>query len=199
MLLIAITGGIGAGKSVVSRILVSMGYEVYDTDSNAKRLMDASPAIKAALVSAFGSEVVVEGDIDRKKLAEIVFADSRKLAVLNGIVHKAVIDDIMVWSRDRAPKDNTLFVETAVLYQSGLDRHVDEVWEVTAPEEVRLHRVMNRNNMSRRDVMARIASQKVDDTERTIPMVHTLCNDDVTPLLPQVLVRIDSVRSLALR
>ena len=197
--LIAITGGIGAGKSVVSRILTSMGYDVYDTDSRAKSLMDSSELIKARLVDNFGEKVVVDGSIDRKLLAQIVFSDPDKLARLNKMVHGAVIDDVKRYCSVANPKDNIVFVETAILYQSGLDSLVDEVWEVTAPEDVRIERVVRRNNMSPGEVRARIASQTAERIERTIPVVHTLFNDDVTPLLPQVLVRLDSIRSLALR
>ncbi|MDE6436166.1 MAG: dephospho-CoA kinase, partial [Muribaculaceae bacterium] len=88
--LIAITGGIGSGKSVVSRVLRAMGYPVYDCDSQAKAIMDADAEIHRRLCSEIDAAVVTDGVIDRKRLAEIVFNDKAKLAVLNAIVHSAV-------------------------------------------------------------------------------------------------------------
>ena len=96
--LTAITGGIGAGKSVVARILGAMGYEVYDSDSKAKMLMDNSADIKSRLVSAFGPGVIDNnGQIDRRRLASIVFSDNDALQKLNSIVHGAVLNDIDMW------------------------------------------------------------------------------------------------------
>lgn len=182
--LIAITGGIGAGKSVVSRILSTMGYAVYDTDSHARRIMDCSTALKDELVRHFGDRVLVNGCIDRPYLASVVFNDSEKLKTLNSLVHSAVIEDLLRW-RDGL-NCSIAFVETAILYQSGLDKHVDSVWEVTTPEDVRIARVMRRNGITRDEVKARIASQ-YHRPEHPHPKVTQLVNDDSTPLLPQIL------------
>ncbi len=183
--LIAITGGIGAGKSVVSNILRTMGYDVYDTDFEAKRLMDNDPVIKQRLCSEISPDAVsADGVIDRRHISSIVFADSEKLQTLNAIVHRAVIDDITGW-RTQADHRDTIFVETAILYQSGLDHIVDEVWEVIAPEFIRIQRVMSRNNCSREEVIARIEAQNFSPAE-IHDSVNTIVNDNDRPILPQI-------------
>lgn len=183
--IVAITGGIGAGKSVVSRVLRALGYPVYDCDSRAKALMDCDAAIKARLAGEIAREVICDDAIDRAALARIVFADSFKLAKLNAIVHEAVRLDIADWvSRQSAHR---VFVETAILYQSGLNRMVDAEWRVTAPEELRIERVMARNGLSADAVRARIESQRFEPApDEPRPALHELLNDGITPLLPQI-------------
>lgn len=198
-MLIAIVGGIGSGKSVVSRMVSIMGYEVYDCDSHAKQLMDASDDIKVRIKSEIHPECVTGGRIDRKRLAEIVFDDDEALQKLNCIVHTAVREDLKKWVSDRNGKstdrngkgvpvcdDNVLFVETAILYQSGLDRIVDWVWEIVAPLELRVKRVMARNSVDRKEVMARIESQNSYIPSTLHPSVTHIINDGKHPLLPQV-------------
>lgn len=182
--LIAISGGIGCGKSVVSTILCRLGYLVYDCDTRAKLLMDSSREIMDRLVNEIHESVVVDGRIDRKRLSQLVFSDADKLARLNSIVHGEVKADLSRWA-DRHSGDNTLFVETAILYQSGLDKMVDEVWEVVAPLALRIERVMGRNGCTAAEVESRIASQTVD-VESPHASVHKIVNDGSTPILPRV-------------
>lgn len=181
--LVAISGGIGCGKSVIATILRKMGYHVYDCDDRAKRLMDNDSAILARLAEEIDREVVVDGVIDRKRLSEIVFVDTAKLDRLNEIVHGAVRSDITAWVADT--DGDTLFVETAILYQSGLDRMVDEVWEVVAPQELRIERVMGRNGCTREEVVARIKAQDVE-IEQPHGKTFEIVNDGFIPILPQI-------------
>ena len=118
-MLIAVTGGIGAGKSVVCRVLRAMGYPVFDCDSEAKALMDADCDIKRRIAIEIDESAVCGGSIDRRRLAEIVFADAEKLEILNSIVHGAVRQRIAEWAQTLAGR--LLFVETAILFQSGLN------------------------------------------------------------------------------
>ena len=180
--LIAITGGIGCGKSIVSLILKEIGYEVYDCDCKAKYLMDNSPTIKDCLKSTFGNDIIIDGTINRVKLANIVFNNKEKLVKLNNIVHSSVKEDLISWKLENS-HNKLLFVETAILYQSGLDSIVDEVWEVNAPLEIRIERVMKRNNISRQDVLSRIESQKC---EILTPADYIITNDDKVAILPQL-------------
>lgn len=184
--LIAISGGIGSGKSVVAKILRLLGYEVYDCDSEAKRLMDESVEIKDSLRKLIG-ECVINTDlsINRRQLAEIVFSDSEKLLTLNGIVHGAVKNDILTWRETRKSKIEPLFVETAILYQSGIDKIVDYVIEVTAPIEIRLQRVMNRNGFNREEVLQRIESQQIQQFTPHSNIIY-VDNSGDQPLLPQI-------------
>ena len=151
---VAITGGIGSGKSVVSRLLRVEGYPVYDCDSQAKRIMDNDAEIQRQLQNAFGEDVVVDGVIHRQKLASLVFGNSENLRKLNSIVHPAVIADIKKWSV--AEQKDLVFVETAILRESGMETLVDEVW------------VMLRNNMPEEDVRKRIDSQN-DNPKFSVP------------------------------
>lgn len=196
MRLIAITGGIGSGKSVVSTILSKLGYAVYDCDSRAKHLMATSDEIRRELVAEFGAEVVREdGSIDSQRLAKRVFGNSEALQRLNGIVHPRVKQDILRWAREHdeanagdgsrcRPHSGAAFVETAILRESNLHTIVDEEWQVTAPEEVRVARVMKRNGLTETEVRARIASQS------SYKVAHPIVNDGVTALLPQIMSRL---------
>ena len=182
--LIAIIGGIGAGKSVVSHVLRALGYKVYDSDSEAKRLMDTSENIKNDLSTFIDKNVVDNnGTIDRKKLADIVFNDADKLLLLNKIVHAAVRDDIREFTHQS--QQYPVFVETAILYQSEIDRMVDAVWDVTAPVDVRICRVMKRNSLTAEQVKARIESQQFTP-ENPHPNLTVIINDDKTAVLPQI-------------
>lgn len=182
-MLIAISGGIGSGKSMVCRVLRCMGYDVYDCDSEAKRLMDASNSMKSAIARDICADVIIGSKIDRKRLAEIVFSDSMMLDRLNTIVHSEVRSDILSWSANK----QIAFVETAILYQSGLDKLVNEVWEVTAPNALRVRRVMLRNGMSAEEVQRRINAQEDFEPESTHRCVKFIENDDLKPLLPRII------------
>lgn len=186
--LIAVTGGIGAGKSVVCKVLRVLGYAVYDTDAHARKLMNTHPGLIHALKERFGHNIyTAHGELDRQRLSSIVFPNPTELAALNGIVHATVLEDVERWRNSFAGKTDKVFVETAILYQSGMDAMVDGVWEVTADKDTRIERVMARNNMCRRDVEARIAAQCHDIPANPELPVHLIVNDDSHPVLPQIL------------
>ncbi len=181
--LIAVVGGIGSGKSVVCRILSTMGYDVYDCDSRAKQIMDFSEEIKSRIASEISAEVITDGgQINRQLLASIVFTDNSLLTALNSIVHSAVIKDLMTWSNGRS----IAFVETAILYQSGLDKYVDEVWNVIAPLDMRVGRVCRRNGLSENEVVSRIKSQDSFVPKQRHTRVIDIVNDGSMPLLPRI-------------
>lgn len=183
--LIALTGGIGSGKSVVSKILLAMGYPVYDCDSMAKQIMDADLDIHTRLCEEIHPQSVVEGVIDRALISKIVFEDKAALARLNAIVHSAVKAHLNRWVVSRQTNGaKKVFVETAILIQSGLIDMVDDIWEVFAPIEVRIERVKKRNGLSNSQICARIESQKSESLEG---VVHkTIYNSPEDALLPQI-------------
>lgn len=182
--IIAITGGIGSGKSVVSRILEKLGYPVYDCDSHAKEIMNKDYDIKRTIQSKVCHDAIdSNGDIDRKAIADVVFSDHSKLEVLNRIVHSAVLNDFLVWAS--ASHSELVFVETAILYQSGLDKIVHEVWEVKAPEDLRIERVCVRNSISPAEVKARINSQNIE-VNNPHPNIKIIINDHYHSLLLQI-------------
>lgn len=180
--IVAVTGGIGAGKSVVCHALTALGFPVYDTDRAARRLMDAGADIKRAIAETVTPDAIApDGSINRPALAAVVFADTEKLGRLNRIVHGAVRSDFTNWANSL--NCQTLFVETAILYESGFDALVDEVWEVTAPEQVRIERVERRSGLSAGEIKRRIDAQ----SKAPRPDHRIILNDGVTPLIPQIL------------
>lgn len=179
--IVAITGGIGSGKSVICHILRALGYSVYDCDSQAKLLMDSDTAMQQRIASDVCAEAITPEGINRKALSECVFSNPVKLRTLNEIVHGAVRTHFKSWATSTAAP--TLFVETAILYESGFDALVNEIWEVTAPTHIRVARVVRRNALPADDVAKRIAAQSC----ATHPGHHIIINDDATPVLPQIL------------
>lgn len=182
--LIAVAGGIGSGKSVVCSILSAMGYPVYDCDSRAKAIMDSDAGIKRQIADRIDSQSILpDGSIDRARLAKVAFSDRGKLDILNSIVHGAVKADLRAWA---SGVDSELaFVETAILYESGVDKMVDAVWEVAAPQSVRIERVMRRNGMSAREAASRIEAQRFTPQARH-SHESVIDNGGTLPLLGQI-------------
>lgn len=179
--LIIIAGGIGTGKSVVSRMLRCMGKEVYDCDSRARLLMESDPQLQAKLAEAFGDDIYRNGRLDRQRLAAIVFNNRQALNSLNALVHPTVKHDITAWAHDR---QGTAWIESAIARESSLDSLAAEAWLVTAPLDVRIKRVMDRDQASAAQVESRIRAQECALPWRC-PVVE-LANDGATPLLPRL-------------
>ena len=187
MKLIAITGGIGTGKSVVSRVLRTMGYPVYDCDSEAKRLMVSSSSLVDGIKDLLGNEAyTAEGDLNKGYIASLIFADELLVKKMNSLVHPAVIRDIQEWAT--CTHQDLVFVETALLRESNMDLIIDEVWTVTAPLQLRIDRVARRSNLSEEQTKARIMNQ----SNETITDSKIIVNDNITPLLPQVLMLVEN-------
>ena len=173
-MLIGVTGGIGSGKSAVLREVEALGYPVYDTDAEAKRLIRETPAIREALTALFGEQTFADGNYQTRHVAAEVFAKPHLLQRLNAIVHPTVSDDLKRWAANK----HLAFVESAILFEACLDKMCDGVCIVTAPEEVRIERVIRRsgNTQTAEDIRRRIQAQ-----EKNIPhsAAHllTLCND----------------------
>lgn len=188
MRLIGLTGGIGTGKSTVARILRLRGYEVYDCDLEAKRLMDESLEVRRSLRDRWGEEIYnARGELDRRKVAQYVFADRREKAWLDSLVHGLVRDDVKRWAATHTDySHDTVFVESAILFTSGLADMCQEVWEVTAPLNTRVERVMKRSGLTREQALARIDAQR--EEQKICQSRHTrqIVNDGTTPLLDAI-------------
>lgn len=191
MKLIAITGGIGSGKSVVARMVEVMGFKVYDCDSRAKSLMVNDSIVRKELADAFGPSVYLpDGSLDWQRLSAVAFADDEALARLNAIVHPATARDMHRWASEQASQGARIaFVETALLRTAGLDNQVDAVWHVTAPAEVRIDRVMKRSALTAQQVRERMAAQSAEDGVATGE--SEIVNDNQSALLPQVMHLLD--------
>lgn len=182
---VGITGGIGSGKSYVAKVFKALGVPFYDADKEAKELMNTNPEIRDALVRAFGREVYdAEGRLNRSYLASQVFKDKDKLDRLNAIVHPIVIQHGADWSVSQTFPYS--LKEAALLFESGSYKQLDYTILVTAPEDVRIARVMQRDSVSRQDVLDRMSKQLPDEEKRALAD-FIIVNDGVESLLPQVL------------
>ena len=193
-MVIGITGGIGAGKSVVSRVLRCRGYEVYDCDAEAKALMDASDEIKMAIASRLGQECLgTDGSLNRRHIAGVVFADAAHRGWLNTLVHAKVHEDLE--RRIANSGSNPFFVESAILHTSHLDLKCDQVWIVDAPEPVRLARAVARDGADEQEVRRRMAAQASELDEIEAPTT-TIDNGGHLALLPQIDILLENSKLL---
>lgn len=184
MLKIGLTGNIGSGKSLVCRIFESAGVPVFHADEvGHSALLD--PTIRQELYRRHGESVFQpDGSVNRRALADIVFNQPAELAHLNSLVHPFVKNRFDEWCRQH---DSAPFVvhEAAILFESGFNRYFDKIILVTAPEAVRLQRVMARDGFSEAEVRARMARQWPENDK--IPLAdYVIINDGPTPLVPQV-------------
>ncbi len=158
MKIVGLTGGIGAGKTTVSRIFRLLGMPIYTADERSKAILDKDLFVRNKVVEIFGEKSYIGDVADRKFLAEKCFSNSDLLAQLNGILHPAVASDFASW-RDENSNASYLIKEAAILFESGSYKDCDNIIMVTAPEEVRITRVQERDEVSAEEVKARIAHQ----------------------------------------
>ena len=187
-MIIGLTGGIGSGKSTIARQLREMGYAVYDTDSEAKRLIVEDAHVREQMEELFGKEVYKDGVYQTAMVAQRVFADKSLLTQLNAIVHPAVKADILRWATMQDSPSfrkglgvGLCFVECAILYQAGFDKLCDKVIVVTAPEEIRLARAVARDHSTIEKVRARMRAQ---ETEKDILRADLVINNDGKTSIP---------------
>ena len=170
---VGVTGGIGSGKSTVTRMLESMGVAVYLSDDRAKELMAHDGSLRERIAARFGADAYVDGELNRRYLSERVFSNGEELAALNAIVHPAVMDDFNRWAEEQ--ESPYVVIESAILFEAGLEGRVDCVVSVLAPRELRIERAMARDGVVREDVERRIANQMSDD-ERTNRSKYAIVN-----------------------
>lgn len=161
MFKVGVTGGIGSGKSTVCRLFAAHGVAVYDTDAAAKELMNGDESLKRAIVERFGSQSYLDGQLNRCYLAERVFSSEEEREALNGLVHPAVIADFERWAEEQ--EGAYVLLESAILYEAGLEHHLDAVVAVLAPEKLRVERAMARDGATEEQIRSRMAAQLSDD------------------------------------
>ncbi|MCX6273241.1 MAG: dephospho-CoA kinase [Bacteroidetes bacterium] len=184
MLKIGLTGSIGSGKTLVSAVFRNLGVPVYNADLQAKRML-AYPYVIGRIRKEFGDKVInSEGEIDRRLLAAIVFPDNIKLEKLNQLIHPLVKGDFFCWTSlfHSAPY---IIHEAAILYESGFYRYFDKVIMVTAPETLRIKRVMERDNVSEITVRQRIQYQWPDGDKLKLAD-FVIDNEEKVLLLPEI-------------
>lgn len=164
--IIGLTGGIGSGKSKVALRFSALGIPCYIADDRAKDLMNTSTHLKEAVCKVFGSESYLDGVLNRPYIANLVFKDASALAQLNALVHPAVAQDFIEWvGVQEAPY---VIKEAAILFENGGSKLCDSVILITAPETLRLKRVLERDNSSVEAIQDRMSKQWSDD--RKIPL-----------------------------
>ena len=175
---IGIAGGIGSGKSYVCRQLQRRGITVYDCDSAAKRLIRTSPDIRRALTALIGPDTyTADGQLNKKAVAEFLLASEANAQAIDAIVHPAVFRDF--------EESGLEWMESALMYESGIYRLVDRVIVVTAPEEVRIRRVMERDHISREKVLEWMSRQLPQDEVRRRADFEII-NDGLTDIDQQI-------------
>ena len=162
MISIAITGGIGSGKSYIARMLEEYDIPIYNTDDEAKRLMVSDEGIRNDLVALLGEEVYVQGALNKSLLASYLFAHAENAARINGIVHPRVKTDFCRWMEQHADK-GIVGMECAILFEAGFEDAVDAVVMVYAPEALRIERAMKRDHATEAQIRARISAQMNDE------------------------------------
>ena len=182
---LAVTGGIGSGKSVVCHRLQVLGVPVYDCDARAKELMLSDEYLHRGLERMFGAECFTdEGTLNRKWLAERIFVDKDALKRMNELVHPCVKRDFKEWA-ERQDCD-IVAVESAILYESGLFEAVDKVMLVWADTETCISRICNRSGMTRTQILNRMANQMSVD-ELLVLADYSVFNDGETPVIPELM------------
>ena len=186
-MVVGLTGGIGSGKSTIARQLRMMGYMVYDSDGQAKRIIVEDLSVRKQLIQLFGEEVFIDGVYQTNIVAQQVFADKCLLEKLNAIVHPAVRADIEKQKASMGVGE-LLFVECAILYSSGIHALCDKVVLVTAPEEIRLQRTIQRDHSTIDKVRARMRAQGCEWQHQQVDVVlHNDGSRSINELCNQLL------------
>jgi dephospho-CoA kinase len=187
MFKVGITGGIGSGKSIVCRVFTLLGIPVYDSDARAKWVMQHDVVLKDQLQQAFGEKVyATSGQLDRPFLSALVFNNPEKLALLNSLVHPRVKVDFEEWvaAQVNAPY---LLKEAALMFESNAHQQVNRVITVSAPLEIRLARVLQRDPHRQAADVHAIIDKQISEDERQQRADYIIYNDDQQLVIPQVL------------
>lgn len=192
---LAITGGIGSGKSVVSRMLEIMGVPVYDCDIKAKRMMMGNTYIVSELKRMFGEECYNEdGSLNRSYIASCIFTDKDNINRVNALIHPLVKEDFNNWVLQQ--NASVVAVETAILYESGMIDAVDKVLVVWAGKETAIERTMARSGMSRLQVENRMENQMSAD-DLLLLSDYSICNDKGIPVMEQLVSLLEELKNIS--
>lgn len=184
MIKVGLTGNIGSGKTWVCQIFSALNIPIYYADLEARNILNSTQIIES-ISDTFGSEVLLNPkEIDRKKLASIVFNDAKELEKLNQLIHPQLREHFQLWSKAQTSK--YVIQEAAILFENGFDHLMDKTITIASPKSLRLKRVMERDRASKEEVLARMNSQWSDERKEKAAdyIIH---NDGSQMLLPQVL------------
>lgn len=181
---VGITGGIGAGKSIISRVFEQLGYPVFNSDREAKKLMEQDSELKEGIIKLFGPKAYINNVLNRKHISSIVFNNKNKIEALNALVHPKVRSAFNLQAE--TCNANFIFNEAAILYETGAYKNFDKVILVTANKDTRILRVLQRDQTTIKEVEARISNQMSDDEKREFHPYEVNNNDDEL-VIPQLL------------
>lgn len=183
MLKVGITGGIGAGKSAVADVFAGFGIPVLKADEVSRKLMENDPVLQQQIKVLFGNESYQKGRLNRPFLANIVFGNKEKLALLNALVHPATIK----YATDWAKKQNSPYIikESALFFESGSAKEIDFMIGVSAPKNVRIARIKKRDKLTEKEIEARMSKQ-LEETEKMKRCNAIILNDGAHPIKEQV-------------
>ena len=188
--LIGITGGMGSGKSTVSKILRHLNYKVYNSDIRGKELIGEVRSIRDQLESIFGDEIFNNNKLDAKALSRKVFKDDSSLKKINSIIHPEVEKDFNSWVASN-PNDKYLFKESALLFETGAFRHLDKTILISADKDLRINRVLERDVDRSKKEIENIISKQIDEYEASKLADVILYNNQDDLLLPRVIEEIE--------
>ncbi|HVG42149.1 MAG TPA: dephospho-CoA kinase [Chitinophagaceae bacterium] len=184
MLKIGLTGGIGSGKTTVAQLFSLLDIPVYNADAASKRLYVTDKELIASLKNAFGESIYTNDVLNKQQLSAIVFNDQQKLELLNSLVHPPTIKDAKDWmERQSSP---FIIKEAALIFESGSAEGLDYVIGVSAPKHIRLQRVMQRENVTREEVVLRMNRQINEDIKMKL-CDFIIINNEQQLVIPQVL------------
>jgi len=185
MICIGLTGGIGSGKSFIAEIFKKLGVPVYNADTRASFISDKDPEVKSNIVSLFGQKVYSNGLLNRQYVGGMVFDNPDLLERLNSIIHPAVEADFLKWCSTKK-EHNYIIKEAAILFETGSYKKLDSTILVVAPEDIRIKRVLKRDNTDRDSVKKRVENQWGDQEKEKLAN-YIINNDGRTLLLPQII------------
>jgi dephospho-CoA kinase len=185
LLKVAITGNMGSGKSTVCSVFKSIGIPVFNADDAAAFELSNNADVVTKVKQLFGDDIYIDGLPDKKRMAELVFNNKKLLDALNAIVHPATIEHFKKWcTKQQSPY---IIKEAAILFESGTDKGVDKIITVTAPESLRIDRILNRNpRWTKEDIKKRLSAQ-MPESEKVKLSDFVINNDGTSSIIEQVL------------
>ena len=190
--LVGITGGIGAGKSTVSKICKHLGFKVYNSDDRAKEIVSEDSNIKKRIISLFGNNVYKNGVLDRKFLSDKIFNDKSSLQNINSIIHPAVKKDFKNWVINNS-NEKILFKESALLFESGAYKELDKIILIVSDKNLRISRVLNRDKLRKKKEIESIIDKQINEVDAIKYADLVINNNHKKMLLPSVIREIEKL------
>lgn len=199
-MIVGITGGIGSGKSLLSRILIELGYSVFNSDLEAKNILQNDTEVRELIVAKFGGDSFLDGIPNRKFIAQKIFSDKENMSFLNGLIHPRLqlVFDKWIDIESKKVNGHILFKEAAILIETKGYEKLDKLILVTAPEAIRIDRVMKRDGSSKEEILSRIRNQ-MPDSEKIKFADYLVDNAGDNSVLKQVLVILNKLNETAKR